>query len=310
MGNRRDEFMQRLIELAETNKNFVVLDADVGSATRTWEFGLKYPERFFEMGIAEQNMVGTASGFAGCGVTAVCATFATFISMRALEMIRTSVAYPKLDVKLIGGYAGISNGKDGATHQSLEDLALLRAIPNMAVITPADGVAARKCADLILGFKGPIYVRMEYEEIIDIYEDGSAFSLGGSNVLRQGKDVAIVACGAAVGTALRAAEKLSFQGIDAQVVDMYSIKPFDEEALLESAAATGAVVSIEEHSSIGGLAGAVCECLMKRNLSVKYHAVGINDVYTESGKTEELKTKYGIDDQALISAVNAILEVN
>lgn len=300
MGNRRDSFRDRLLTLAE-DKQFVVLDADVGNATRTWDFGLLYPDRFFEMGIAEQNMVGVASGIASCGIPVVASTFATFITMRAFEIIRTSVAYPRLNVKLVGGYAGLSNGKDGATHQSIEDLALMRAIPNMSVVVPSDDIAAACLTEAMLAYEGPVYMRMEYDTIEDIYQydTGVKFEIGGMNVVTDGTDVTVVACGSAVSEAIRAAKVMRSEGISVQVLDAYSIKPFPEKTFLEKAAKTGRVITLEDHSVIGGLGGAVCECLCRHNMLVKFAGLGIQDLFTESGKTPELRSRYGTDVGAL-----------
>ena len=307
MGNRRDAFKRRIIELKK-EREFVVMDADVGNATRTWDFGKVYPDYFYEMGIAEQDMVGAAAGIASCGIPVIASTFATFITMRAFEVVRTSVAYPRLPVKLVGGYAGLSNGKDGATNQSIEDLALMRMIPNMSVLNTADDVATAKIIDIMLDHEGPVYMRMEFDEVEDIYSTTAEFPIGGMNIVRDGKDITVVACGSALAAACQAAKALEKEGISVQVMDAYCLKPFGEKVFLEAAQKTGRVITLEDHSTIGGLAGAVCECLCKNNVGVRYDCLGIEDVFTESGKTPELRARYGLDAETLMARAKRMME--
>jgi len=308
--NTRDAFMERLIDLTISNPMVAVVDPDVGSATKTWDFGLEYPDKFYEMGIAEQNAFGVASGLSSTGLKVFAATFAVFASMRAAEMIRTSICYPKLNVVVIGGYAGLSNGKDGATHQSIEDLAIMRSFPNMTVVACTDSVFARKLADLALEHKGPLYIRMEYETFEPVYREADLIELGKANVIRTGSDVTLVTCGTALRRALEAADLLAARGYSAEVIDMHTLKPIDRDTLLKSVQKTRKLVSLEDHNVIGGLAGALSECLAQENMVFKYKALGIRDVFTESGKTDELRKKYGISAANMFeSALNLIEEV-
>ena len=300
---KRDTIIERLIVNAETDKRILVVDPDVGSATRTWNFGQVYPERFFEMGIAEQNAYGVAAGLASCGYNVFAATFAVFASMRAVEMIRTSVAYPRLNVKVIGGYAGISNGKDGATHQSVEDVAIMRSLPNMTVLSVADKYAADKITDTLCAFEGPAYLRAEYDETGEVYDENSIFEIGKANVLREGKDCTIITYGSAVVRAMVAAEELAESGIEAGVIDMFTLKPLDEAAIVKAAETTGAIITVEDHSMIGGIGSAVAEVIACRQLSCKFARIAIRDVYTESGLTEQLRDKYGIGKKDIIGVV-------
>ncbi len=300
----RESFIEELIEIAKTNKDIVVLDPDVGSATRTWNFGLAYPDRFYEFGIAEQNTFGVAAGLAASGLTVVAATFAVFASMRAAEMIRTSICYPKLNVKALGCYAGLTNGKDGATHQSVEDIAIMRSFPNQTVLIPADGVMARKMAHAVVDYQGPVYVRLEYGNTQTVYDDGLRFEIGKGYVLREGTDVTLVSTGIALIRALEAANQLAAEGIDVEVIDMPTIKPFDAGTLLASAGKTGAVVTVEEHNIIGGLATAVSEILVQARMRPYFKGLGIPDVYTESGTSGKLRDKYGIGKNDIYKAIH------
>lgn len=303
---KRDAIVERLIKNAGTDKRILVVDPDVGSATRTWNFRQVYPKRFFEMDIAEQNAFGVAAGMASCGYNVFAATFAVFASMRALEMIRTSIAYPKLNVKVIGGYAGISNGKDGATHQSVEDVAIMRALPNMTVLSIADRYAADKITDLLCSFEGPAYMRTEYDETGTVYDDNSEFRIGKANVLCEGRDCTIIAYGSAVVRAVQAAEKLKALGIETGVIDMFTIKPIDEEAVVKAIGMSGNIVTIEDHGIIGGIGSAVADIIACNGLKCGFAKVAINDVYTESGLTEQLREKYGIAEKDIIAAVKKL----
>lgn len=305
---KRETIVARLIKNAEGNRKIVVIDPDVGSATRTWDFGKARQDRFFEMGIAEQNAYGVAAGLASCGYNVFAATFAVFASMRAVEMIRTSVAYPKLNVKVIGGYAGVSNGKDGATHQSVEDVAIMRALPNMTVLSVADHYAADRITDLLCSFDGPAYLRVEYDETGEVYNEASKFQIGKANVLRQGSDCTIIAYGSAVVRAMAAAEELKGMGIDAGVVDMFTLKPMDEAAIEQAAKANGRILTVEDHNRIGGLGSAVADIIACKGLACKLVKIAIDDVYTESGLTEQLRKKYAIAKEDIIKAAKKACE--
>lgn len=307
---KRDTMIERLIKNAETDKRILVVDPDVGNATRTWNFGQVYPERFFEMGIAEQNAYGVAAGLAACGYNVFAATFAVFASMRAIEIIRTSAAYPKLNVKVIGGYAGLSNGKDGATHQSIEDIAIMRALPNMTVVSIADSYAADKITDALCAFEGPAYLRAEYDETGEVYDENSIFEIGKANVLREGKDCTIITYGSAVIRAMEAAKELAEDGIDAGVIDMFTLKPIDEAAVISAAENTGMIITVEDHGIVGGIGSAVADVIACKNLSCKLTKIAINDVFTESGLTGQLRDKYGIGKKNVIDTVRKCVEGN
>lgn len=307
MIDPREAFADALIDVAKKEERLVVLDADVSRTTRTRRFRDRYPDRFFDMGIAEQNMMATAAGLAASGSIPFAVSFAVFVSMRALEQVRTMICYPRLNVKIIGGYAGLSNGKDGATHQSTEDIAIMRSIANLVVIVPSDGVVTKKMVKAAVEYDGPIYMRLEYENSPVIYSDDFQFSIGKAQIVREGTDITIVTYGLALTRAVEAAELLASQGVAAEVIDAQTIKPFDEETLVESLEKTRAVVTLEDHSKIGGLASIVAETIASRRLSVRFRSLGINDVYTESGKNDELRDKFGIGLGAVKGAVLEII---
>jgi transketolase len=308
MENLRDVFMNELIAYAATEKRIVVLDPDVGEATRTWNFGERYPDRFYELGIAEQNTFGVASGLASTGCIVFASTFAVFASLRAAEMIRTSICYPKRNVKVIGGYAGISNGKDGATHQSLEDIAIMRSFANLVVLAVSDPVIARKVVAAASEYTGPVYIRMEYEPLPAVHPESLKFQIGKGYVVRKGRDLTIASYGTALHRALAGAATLKAEGIEAEVLDFPTLKPFDKAMLLESVARTGALVTLEDHNLIGGLKSIAAECLLEAGMGIKYRGLGIADIYTESGKTEELRGLYGIDAAAVAGAARELVK--
>ena len=288
----RESFGMALCEMAKTNKDIVVLDADLAAATKTSIFGNEYPDRFFDCGIAEANMIGVAAGLAAAGKTPVAASFAMFSTGRAYEQIRNSVAYPGLNVKIAGSHAGISTGEDGATHQCLEDIALMRTLPGMMVLNPADHYEMMEATKAALKHDGPVYIRLG-RLAIDSFNDPDTykFELGKGIVLREGKDLTIIANGLCVAASLDAAAKLAEEGIDAKVINIHTIKPLDEELVIASAKETGKVVTVEEHSIIGGLGGAVCEVLSE-NCPVPVKRIGVRDVFGESGPAGALLKKY------------------
>jgi transketolase len=310
MENLRDVFMNELIAYAATEKRIVVLDPDVGEATRTWNFGERYPDRFYEFGIAEQNTFGVASGLASTGCIVFASTFAVFASLRAAEMIRTSICYPKRNVKVIGGYAGISNGKDGATHQSLEDIAIMRSFANLVVLAVSDPVIARQVVAAASEYTGPVYIRMEYEPLPAVHPESLKFQIGKGYVVRKGKDLTIASYGTALHRALAGAATLQAEGIEAEVLDFPTLKPFDKETLLKSVGKTKALVTLEDHNLIGGLKSIAGECLLEAGMVTKYRGLGIADIYTESGKTEELRGLYGIDAAAVVRAARELVKGN
>lgn len=301
----RDSFMEALIGLAQNDDRIWVIDPDVGSATRTWNFGKKFPDRFVETGIAEQNAFGIASGLASTDKTVFISTFAVFASMRACEMIRTSICYPKRNVKIIGGYAGLSNGKDGATHQSVEDFAIMRSIPNLVVCSVSDSEMAEKIVPALAQYNGPVYVRMEYENVYDVHgPELEKFEFGKAYKVKSGSDVTIVTSGTALHRALAA---VATTAVSAEVLDMATIKPLDTKALDESLKKTGKLIVLEDHSVIGGLFSAISEHLVESGMSVDVIKLGIKDTFTESGKAEELLDKYEIGESSVAKAINKIL---
>ena len=301
----RDAYGKILIKLGEKYENLVVMDADLSGSTKSAAFGKEYPERFFNMGIAEQNLYGTAAGLAISGKIVCASTFAMFATGRAFEIIRNSIGYTRANVKICASHAGITTGEDGASHQTFEDIALMRTIPGMTIVNPADGVSAMKLIEQAVAFKGACYVRLGRAAVPLIYAESVDIKIGKANRLREGKDVAIIATGIMVNEALAAAQELSEEGIEATVIDMHTIKPMDKDAVIEAAKETGAIVTAEEHSIIGGLGGAVAEVL-SQNHPVKMKMVGQMDTYGESGKPEELKVKYGMTSANIVKAVKNI----
>ena len=289
----RQVFGETLARLGSEIPELVVLDADVSKSTKTSIFAKAFPERFHDMGISEQDMLATAAGLAAAGLTPVASTFTIFGTGRAWEQLRNSVCYPSLNVKLITTHGGVTVGEDGGSHQSVEDLATTRVIPNLRVIVPADARETAQVVEYVIRERGPFYVRLPRGAGPDVTPEGSHFALGKATQLRDGKDVALVACGLLVGVALDAAEDLAKAGIEARVLNMASIKPIDCDALEAAARDCGALVTLEEHSVIGGLGGAVCETLAAR-APVPVLRLGLNDVFGQSGKADELMTHYGL----------------
>ena len=291
----RQSYGEALLELAQDHDDFVVLDADLAAATQTGKFKAVHPERFFDVGIAESNLMGVAAGIAAAGHKAFASTFAMFAAGRAFEQVRNSIGYPHLNVKIGATHAGISVGEDGATHQCNEDLALMRTIPGMTVIAPCDDVEAKAAVRAAYELDGPVYMRFG-RLAVPVVNDAEdfGFEIGKGIVMREGTDVTIVACGLMVQSALEAAERLAADGISAEVIDMHTIKPIDADLIVESAKKTGRVVTCEEHSVIGGLGSAVCDVLAER-FPVPVRKLGVNDVFGESGPAVDLLHKYGLD---------------
>lgn len=302
----RQAYGEVLKEIGSINKNLVVMDADLSKSTMTAEFAKAYPERFINMGIAEQNLYGAAAGLALSGKTVCASTFAMFAAGRAFEIIRNSIGYTNANVKVCATHAGITVGEDGASHQTFEDLALMRTIPTMTVINPADGVSAKSLIRQATQMEGPAYIRLGRAAVPMQYESENQVVLGKGNMLRGGRDVTIIATGIMVSEAVAAAETLAGEGIDARVIDIHTIKPLDEEIIVRAAEQTGRIVTAEEHSVIGGLGSAVCEVLA-RKCPVKVAMVGQKDTYGESGKPEELKERYGMTAADITAAVKSLL---
>ncbi len=304
----RDVYGETLISLGKQNQNIVVLDADLAKSTRTFKFGRVFPERFFDLGVAEQNMIGVAAGLAASGKIAFASSFAMFASGRAWEQIRNTVAYSNLNVKIFVTHGGISVGGDGSSHQSLEDIALMRVLPQMRVIAPLDGYETEKAVRLAAGEPGPFYIRVSREKTPQLTRKEDKFVLGKSCLLRSGKDTAIIAYGLMIPKALEAGEMLSKEGISARIINMASIKPIDEEAVLAAAEETGIIVTAEEHSVIGGLGSAVAELLSEKN-PVPVIRVGTLDRFGQSGTAEELFAEYGLLAADIVAAVKRGMEI-
>lgn len=283
------------------NPNVVVLEADLGNATKSNAFKEVAPERYFNMGISEQDLIGTAAGFAAAGKIPLASTFAVFATGRAFEQVRNSVCYPKLNVKICATHAGLTVGADGGSHQAIEDISLMRTLPNMTVINPADAKEAEAAVLAAIDYQGPVYIRLGRAETKDIHDDSYYFEWGKAEVLRQGSDVSIFATGIMTAKALDAAETLAKQGVQAEVINVHTIKPLDEETVIASAKKTGKVVTAEEHSIIGGLGSAVAEVLA-RQCPTKQAFVGVQDSFGESGSPNDLLEKYGLTTEDIVKA--------
>ena len=302
----RVAYGQALVELAEKNPDVVVLDADLGAATNTNKFGAAFPERYFDMGISEADMMATAAGFAASGKIPFASTFAVFAAGRAFDQVRNSIAYPKLNVKIGATHAGISVGADGGSHQAIEDMALMRALPNMTVICPSDDVEARAATFAAAEMEGPVYLRFSRYATNTFHGDDYTFKIGKGEIVREGTDVALIACGLMVNIALEAAEQLAGYGISARVVNMPTIKPLDNDLVLDCARTIGKIVTCEEHSVIGGLGSAVCE-LTSRMCPVPVSRLGVNDVFGKSGDVPGLFEEYGLTAAHIVKKVNSLL---
>jgi len=300
----REAYGQALAELGEEIKDIVVLDADLSKSTKTSVFAKKFPERFFNMGIAEQDLMGTAAGLATCGKIPFASTFAIFATGRAFEQVRNSICYPRLNVKVAATHAGITVGEDGATHQSVEDMAIMRAIPHMTVINPADAEEARQAVRAAALYKGPVYLRFGRHPVETIFDNKYKFEIGKGVVLKEGKDVAVIATGVMVGEALNAAEILAQDGLDAMVVNISTIKPIDKEVIMK-AAGCGAIVTAEEHNIIGGLGSAVAEVLAEAKPTLMKR-IGIADEFGQSGKPDELLKLYHLTAEDIAKAAKEL----
>lgn len=289
----RDAYGEALVELGAQNKKIVVLDADLSKSTKTSDFAKVYPERFFNLGIAEQNLLGTAAGFAASGKIPFASSFAVFAVGRAYDQIRNSIAYPHLNVKIAATHAGITVGEDGGSHQMLEDLALMRALPGMTVIVPADGKETKQAVMAAAQYDGPVYIRLGRPKVPQLFDDNYHFQIGKSVLMADGDDVTLIATGIMVAKALEAKEILAKEGISAAVVNMSTIKPLDTEMIVKMAAKTGAIVTCEEHNIIGGLGSAVAETLAEQK-PVPMERIGVNDTFGESGQPDQLLDKFGL----------------
>ena len=301
----REAYGKALVELGEQNKNVVVLDADLAGATMTKFFKAAHPDRFFDCGIAEANMMNIGAGLSTMGLIPFCSTFAMFGAGRAYEQIRNSIAYPKFNVKICCSHAGVSVGEDGGSHQSIEDIGLMRLIPGMTVIVPADANEARKATFALAEFQGPAYMRLA-RLATPVFEEDSPFEIGKANVLRDGKDVAVFACGLMVNEALEAAKLLSAEGIEISVINIHTIKPIDAACVTEYAQKCGNVVTVEEHSVIGGLGDAVADVLMGK-VCCKFRKIGVNDQFGQSGKAADVLREYGLTADQIAAKIKETL---
>ncbi|MGE4283215.1 MAG: transketolase family protein [Clostridia bacterium] len=303
----RDAYGEVLLQLGRENKDIVVLDADVASSTKSILFGKEFPERFFNVGIAEANMAAMAAGFATIGKIPFINTFAAFMILRAADPVRSLISYTSLNVKLAGTYAGFSDSYDGASHHAITDIAFMRALPNMTVISVADAVETEKATRAVAAFNGPVYLRLSRAEVPIIFDSSYDFQIGKGVQLAEGNDVTIVATGYMVTKSLEAAEQLKAKGIKARVVNIHTIKPIDKEMLIKCAQETGAIVTAEEHNIYGGLGSAVAEVLSGA-YPVPIEVVGVEDVFAESGDYEQLLKKYGLSAENIINKVEKVLK--
>lgn len=304
----RDAYGEALVELGNKNLNVVVLDADLSQSTKTAGFSKNFPDRFFNMGIAEQNMMGTAAGLATTGKIPFASTFAMFATGRAFEIIRNSIGYPNLNVKVCATHAGLTVGEDGASHQALEDIACMRVIPNMTVIVPADAVETKAAIHALAETKGPAYVRLGRSGVPVINDENTyQFEIGKGVLLKDGKDATIIATGIMVNEALEASKELETKGLSVRVINIHTIKPIDEEIIIKAAKETKGIVTVEEHNVIGGLGSAVAE-VIGENCPVPVKRIGTLDTFGESGKPQELLEKYGLTKENIIETVFGIVE--
>ena len=303
----RDSYGDALVELGKEHDNLVVLDADLAAATKTGKFKKAFPDRHIDCGIAEANMMGIAAGISTCGKVPFASTFAMFAAGRAFEQVRNAIGYPHLNVKIGATHAGISVGEDGATHQCNEDIALMRTIPGMTIINPCDDIEAKAAVKAAYEMDGPVYLRFGRLAAPVINKEDYQFELGKGVVMREGRDVTIVATGLMVSASLEAAEKLAADGIDAEVINIHTIKPLDEDMIVHSAKKTGKVVTVEEHSVIGGLGSAVCDCLCAK-YPVPVTKIGVNDVFGHSGPALELLKEFGLDGDGIYTKVKKIMQ--
>lgn len=300
MKATRQSYGEALVELGKENDKIVVLDADLATATKTIEFAKEFPDRFFDIGIAEADMIGTAAGMATCGKIPYASTFAVFAAGRTYDQIRSSVCYPNLNVKICATHAGVTVGEDGATHQMLEDLSLMRVLPNMKVFCPSDDVQTKWLIKEISKIDGPCYVRLCRLATPEIYDENHKFEIGKMVQIGEGTDAAIFATGVTVSEAIKAKKVLKEKGIDVRIIDVHTIKPLDEEMVLKCAKETKRLISIEDHSILGGMGSAIAEILTE-NYPIKLERMGVNDKFGKSGKAEELLKFFEIDSEAIVS---------
>jgi len=302
----RDAYGEILVELGEKNPNIVVLEADISKSTRTCYFAEKFPERFFNTGVAEQNEMMIAAGLATCGKIPFVSTYAVFASMRACEQVRTFICYPRLNVKIAVSHGGLTAGNDGVTHQATEDMGIMRTLPNMSIIMPADAVATKKLVRKAVEYEGPVYLRFTRDPVPVIYDNSFSFQIGKALTIREGSDVSLIAIGDMVCKALEAADILKKEGIRARVIDMHTLKPIDKEIVIKSAQDTGAIVTVEDHNILNGLGSAVAE-VVGENRPVPLRRIGLKDTFAESGEYEELLVKYELSTKDIVRAAKEVI---
>lgn len=305
----RDAYGEILCELGAVNKDIVVLDADVSGSTKSKEFADKYPERFYNVGIAEQNMVGIAAGMSLAGKIPFVNSFSFLLTTRALDQVRTSIAYPNLNVRIIGGYGGLSDSYDGPTHHSICDVGIMRTLPNMKVVVVADAPSTKAIVRESLNWNCPVFLRLSRAEVPIIFNDSYNFKLGKANLIKKGKDISIIANGIMVSKTLEATKMLEKDGIDVEVIEMASVKPLDESAIIDTAKKTKALITVEEHNIIGGLGSAVAEVMAKNAIGKPFAVIGINDRFTESGDYQKLLDKYGLSSANIIAKAKGLLRI-
>jgi len=303
----RESYGKILVQLGEENKAIVVLDADLSKSTKTAEFAKKFPKRFINAGIAEQNLMGMAAGLATTGKIPFASTFAVFATGRAFEVIRNSICYPKLNVKIAATHAGITVGEDGGSHQSIEDLAIMRSLPNMSIIVPADDIETRQAVRAATEIDGPVYIRLGRLGVPQIFDENYQFTFGKGNLLKEGHDITIIGMGMMISRCMQAAERLEKVGIHARVINISTLKPIDEEIIIKAAKETKCIITVEEHSTIGGLGSAVCD-VVSMSQPVKVIKIGVNDKFGESGSPEELLEKYGLTTENIYHIAQEAME--
>lgn len=304
----REAYGNALLELGRQNQDVVVLDADLAKATKTEVFKKAFPDRFFDMGIAEADMIATAAGLATCGKIPFASSFAVFAVGRAYDQVRNSVAYPKLNVKIAATHAGITVGEDGATHQAIEDIALTRVLPNMTVINPCDEVSTKWAIFEAAKINGPVYIRLGRSKVPDVYMPNEIFELGKGKVVRDGSDVTVIATGLMVAEAIKAHDILKNENVSVRVVDIHTIKPIDKDIIIRAAIETKGIVTAEEHSVIGGLGGAVSE-VVSENCPTKVMRVGVNDTFGKSGSASSLLKEFNLTADEIVSKIRSIVEI-
>lgn len=308
MGTQRETYGKGLVELGKEIDRIVVLDADVSKSTRTVYFSEAFPERFFNFGIAEQNMMAAAAGMAKCGLIPFVNTFSFLATYRAADQLRSSIVYPRANVKIVSHYGGLSDSYDGPTHQSIADIAWVRALPGLCVVVPSDSVEAEKALPVIAKYQGPVWFRLTRNPSPIVNSDTYEFKIGKACVKRKGKDVTLVSCGTVISRVLKAADDLEKEGIDAQVISVATLKPFDEEEIIKAARTTGAIVTCEEHNIIGGLGSAVCETVSKC-CPIPVIPMGIPDCFADTGDYESLLDRYGLNVNEIVAAAKKAIEM-